>query len=143
MGKISQFEFLVMTEKNIFAYKLFLSLNISDFHLFLCENCNSPLKKVTPSFSATPLYKLRSCQALLFENLVEGQTPLQKGGGVPTMVLLLPSSLEIVCSFYISWITFTWKKGLQEQKLKRENESKRMESLCPKKIERVILSQNC
>ena len=32
--KISQFEFLVMTEKNIFAYKLFLSLNISDFSLF-------------------------------------------------------------------------------------------------------------
>ena len=31
--KISQFEFLVMTEKNIFAYKLFLSLNISDFSL--------------------------------------------------------------------------------------------------------------
>ena len=40
--KISQFEFLVMTEKNIFAYKLFLSLNISDFNLFLCENCNPP-----------------------------------------------------------------------------------------------------
>ena len=32
--KISQFEFLVMTEKNIFVYKLFLSLNISDFSLF-------------------------------------------------------------------------------------------------------------
>ena len=32
--KISQFEFLVMTERNIFAYKLFLSLNISDFCLF-------------------------------------------------------------------------------------------------------------
>ena len=32
--KIFQFEFLVMTEKNIFAYKLFLSLNISDFKLF-------------------------------------------------------------------------------------------------------------
>ena len=28
---MSQFEFLVMTEKNIFAYKIFLSLNISDF----------------------------------------------------------------------------------------------------------------
>ena len=54
LGKISQFEFLVMTEKNIFAYKLFLSLNISDFNLFLCENCN-PLKKVTPSFPATHL----------------------------------------------------------------------------------------
>ena len=34
LGKISQFKFLVMTEKNIFAYKL-LSLNISDFNLFL------------------------------------------------------------------------------------------------------------
>ena len=30
----SQFEFLVMTEKNIFACKLYLSLNISDFNLF-------------------------------------------------------------------------------------------------------------
>ena len=29
--KISQFEFLVMTEKNIFVYKLFLSSNASDF----------------------------------------------------------------------------------------------------------------
>ena len=34
LGKISQCEFLVMTEKNIFAYQLFLSLNISDFNLF-------------------------------------------------------------------------------------------------------------
>ena len=32
--KISQFAFLVMSEKNNFAYKLFLSLNISDFSLF-------------------------------------------------------------------------------------------------------------
>ena len=31
LDKISWFEFLVMTEKNIFAYKLSLSLNISDF----------------------------------------------------------------------------------------------------------------
>ena len=38
--EISQFQFLVMTEKNIFAHKLFLQLNISDFDLFLCENCN-------------------------------------------------------------------------------------------------------
>ena len=47
-----------MTEKNIFAYKLFLSLNISDFNLFLGENCDPPppliLKNVTPSFPATP-----------------------------------------------------------------------------------------
>ena len=33
--EISQFEFLVMTEKNIFVYKLFLSLNISDLFIFL------------------------------------------------------------------------------------------------------------
>ena len=39
--KISKFEFLVMTEKNIFVYKL-LSLNISGFTLFLCKNYNPP-----------------------------------------------------------------------------------------------------
>ena len=42
-----------MTEKNIFAYKLFLSLNISDFNLQ-----PSPLKKGTPSFPATPPLKV-------------------------------------------------------------------------------------
>ena len=54
LGKISQFEFLVITKKNIFAYKLFLSLNISDFNL-LCDNC-TPLKKSHPLFpSNSPL----------------------------------------------------------------------------------------
>ena len=42
-----------MTEKNIFAYKLFLSLNISDFNLQ-----PSPLKKITASFPATPPLKV-------------------------------------------------------------------------------------
>ena len=65
LDKISQFEFLVTAEKNIFVYKLFLSLNISDFS-FLCKNCNPP-KKVTP---------LRSCQGppSPFENLVGGSS---------------------------------------------------------------------
>ena len=41
-----------MTEKNIFAYKLFLPLNIADLNLFLCQNYNPlPSKKVTPSKS--------------------------------------------------------------------------------------------
>ena len=40
--KISHFKFLVMREKNIFVYKLFLPLDISDFSLFLCKNCNPP-----------------------------------------------------------------------------------------------------
>ena len=45
-----------MTEKGIFAYQLFLSLNISDFNYFFCKNCNlPPTEKVTPSFPATPL----------------------------------------------------------------------------------------
>ena len=49
--KMPQFEFLVITEKNIFAYKHFLSLNISYFSLFLCENCNPPAERegCTPS----------------------------------------------------------------------------------------------
>ena len=54
-----------MTEKNIFV-KLFLPLNISDFNLFLCENCNPPLQKSTPSKSWGPF------KPLLFENLVGG-----------------------------------------------------------------------
>ena len=34
-----------MTEKNILAYKHFLSLNISYFNLFLCGNCNPPAER--------------------------------------------------------------------------------------------------
>ena len=35
LGKIPLFEFLVMTGKNIFAYKLSLSLNISEFTFYV------------------------------------------------------------------------------------------------------------
>ena len=53
-----------MTEKNIFAYKHFLSLHISDFNLVFMWKLQPPLKKVTPSFPAMPppQKKLRSCQ---------------------------------------------------------------------------------
>ena len=57
-----------MTEKNIFAYKLFLSLNISDFNIFLCENWSPRLKShplfpsnLSPKFevlSSTPFLKI-------------------------------------------------------------------------------------
>ena len=40
-----------MTEKNSFAYKLFLSLNTSDFNFFFMWQLQLPLKKVTPSKS--------------------------------------------------------------------------------------------
>ena len=53
--KISQFKFLLMTEKNIFVGKLFLSLNISDFSL--CKNCTST-EKFTPFFPRNPPLKI-------------------------------------------------------------------------------------
>ena len=38
-------------EKNIFAYKPFFPLNISDFNFFgVCENCNPSHEEVTPLF---------------------------------------------------------------------------------------------
>ena len=38
--KLSQFKLLVIRDKNIFVYKLFLSLNISDFSLFFMQKLN-------------------------------------------------------------------------------------------------------
>ena len=77
--KTSQFEILVTTEKNIFVYKLFLSLNISDFSFFVCI--------ATPSFPANPLLKLRSCQAPPFLKIwLEVQPPAEMG--VYTMTLV-------------------------------------------------------
>ena len=76
LGGISQFQFLVMTEKNILAYKLFLSLNISYFNLFLCENCNPCYKIVTNLFSQQTLSKVEVLSNNpLFENLVGSSTP--------------------------------------------------------------------
>ena len=45
-----------MTEKNIFVYKLFLSLNISDCIFYL--EIEPPLKKVTPHFPSNPPLKV-------------------------------------------------------------------------------------
>ena len=75
---ISQFNFLVVTEKNVFAYKLFLSLNISDFNLFfMWKSQPPPLKNVTSLFpSNTPLKNEVLSIHPLFENLVGGSIPL-------------------------------------------------------------------
>ena len=73
--------------KNIFAYKLFLSLNIPDFNLFLCKNCNPPpLKKVSPSspLSQQPPLKDEVLSSPPFLNIwLEAQLPPKKGGGCP------------------------------------------------------------
>ena len=73
--KISQFEFLVMTEKNIFAYKLFLSLNILDFNLFFNKHSN-PLKKVTLLFCSNLTLKVEVLSSLSFFKIwLEVQPP--------------------------------------------------------------------
>ena len=75
-----------MTDKNIFPYKLFSLLNISGFNLFFCENCNAPWKKSPPFPRNSPTkVEVLSSPLLLFENLVGGSTPQQKGGGMHTM----------------------------------------------------------
>ena len=67
--KMSQFGFLVMTEKNIFVYRLFLSLNISDFSSFLCKNCNPHPGKSHPTLSQQPPSKNWSpVNSPLFQN---------------------------------------------------------------------------
>ena len=48
-----QFEFLVMTEKNVFAYNLFLSLRISNFNIFFYVKSATSLKK-NISFAVIP-----------------------------------------------------------------------------------------
>ena len=52
--KIPQFEFLVTTEQRILVYKLFLSLNISDFSLSFVKKLQPRLKKVTPLSQQPP-----------------------------------------------------------------------------------------
>ena len=69
LGKIPQFEFLVMAEKNIFACKLFLSLNISDFTLFFMWKLHPPWKKSPPL--KVEIFK----PSLLFENLIGSWPP--------------------------------------------------------------------
>ena len=88
--KMSQFEFLVMIEKKIFTYKVFLSLNILDFNLFFMWQLQTPWKKSPHLFSQEPPSESWGpVKAPLFENLVGGSTPppspFRKVGGVHTM----------------------------------------------------------
>ena len=81
----------LLNRQNMQADQLFLLLNISDFNLFLCENCNPlPLEKVTPSFPATPLkVKVLSSPLPFFENLVGGSTPSPAERGGYTLYILM------------------------------------------------------
>ena len=72
-----------MTEKKFFAYKLFLSLNISDFNLFLCENCNAPSPPATQLFPSNPPLKVEVLSSPPYWKFGWRLNPLQKGGGCP------------------------------------------------------------
>ena len=76
--KFSKFHFLVMIEKNIFIYKLFL--NISDFSLFFMQKLNPLLKKVSPLVPCNPALKVEVLSVQLFNNFVAGSTPLAERG---------------------------------------------------------------
>ena len=81
----------------VFAYKLFLSLNISNFNLFFSWKLQPPTPPPPPEKSHHPLSQQppskswRPVKPPLFENLVGGLTPtptpppLQQKGGVHTM----------------------------------------------------------
>ena len=43
--KLSQFKFLVKTDKNVFVYELFSSLNVSDFSLFFMQKLDLQQKE--------------------------------------------------------------------------------------------------
>ena len=72
-----------MKEKNIFAYKLFLLLNISDFNLFLCENCNPPIPPSNPPLSQQPPLKVEVLSSPPSWRFGWRLNPLQKGGRCP------------------------------------------------------------
>ena len=81
-----------MPDKNIFAYKLFLSLNILDFNLFLCENCNPCLIKVTPSKSSGPVNQVLRSFIKIWLEAQPPSPPAERraeggGGGVPTIII--------------------------------------------------------
>ena len=76
------------SEPTKFVNKLYLSLNNSDFSLFLCNNFNpppSPWKRSHLSFPATPSKMWHPVEPHLFENLVEGSIPYQKWLGGCTL----------------------------------------------------------
>ena len=63
--KISQCKLLIMTEKNIVVYKIFLLWNISDLGYFSCKNCN-PLEKSLLLLGSYPSLKIEILPSPLF-----------------------------------------------------------------------------
>ena len=89
--KISQFELLFMTEENIFAYKLFLSLNISDFSLSFMWKLHPRPENRSPLSQQSHSKSWGHVKLPPFENLVGDSTHSEqegRGGGVHTMIIM-------------------------------------------------------
>ena len=90
-----------MTEKNIFAFKIFLSLNISDFNLFFMWQLQPPWKRSPPFSQQPPSKSWRPVKPPLFENLVGGSTH--------------PSCRKRGCTLWLygpfSWMGFNYLKA--------------------------------
>ena len=123
-----------MTKKNIFVYKLFLSLNILDLNLFFMwklQPSSPSLEKVTCLFPSNPPLNVQILSSpSFFENLVGCLMPppppsQQKGGGsahyvvpgVPMIMLL--KVLKYFSSGKISFFLFAtlWLQDFKQKKI--------------------------
>ena len=123
-----------MTKKNIFVYKLFLSLNILDLNLFFMwklQPSSPSLDKVTCLFPSNPPLKVQILSSpSFFEKLVGCLMPppppsQQKGGGsahyvvpgVPMIMLL--KVLKYFSSGKISFFLFAtlWLQDFKQKKI--------------------------
>ena len=102
--EISQFEFLIITEKNIFAHKLFCHY-LRFWFIFIWKL--HPLNKVTPLFPSKTTSKSWGpvMEQPLFENLVGGSTPFPSERGGCTLWLF--NNFE--CMFITAYLVFFLK----------------------------------
>ena len=101
---------LVIKKKNIFAYKLFLALSISDFNL--CDNCTPPpplWKKSPPLSLQLPSKSWGPVKPLLFKIWFEAQPPplppCRKGGGAHyvTLTLTVAATMNFVWQLHTTY----------------------------------------
>ena len=96
--KISQFEFLVMTMKIIFADQLFLSLNISDFNLLFMWKLQPPPWKKSPPLSQQPPPKVEVLSSPPFQKFGwRLNSPIERGWEGCTLWFPLPSCSHLIC----------------------------------------------
>ena len=123
-----------MTEKNIFLYKLFLSLNILDFSIFLRKIATAPEKSYSLFFSKPPL-KIEVLPSLPFWKFGRrfNPHPMQKdgvgvggGGGGVGRVHTMSDELYAIITWLMSkclWSGWKWIVNVCERKTSQKNNS--------------------